>query len=208
MKSNIVKQFFLLKNKPILMHTIEKFYRLNKQFKIILILPKKEVQNWKKLCEKNNFDIDHRIVIGGTNRFYSIKNGLKEVPNNSIVLIHDGVRPLVSSSLISNLMLLGKNNSCVIPVLPIKESIRRITKNSSIPIDRSDLFIVQTPQYFKSEEIKKAYQQEYCSSFTDDASVYENIGGKVSLSNGECQNIKITTREDLEIVKQLCANEK
>ena len=203
MKSNIPKQFFLLKGKPILMHTIEKFYHLNKSFKIILILPKKEVENWKKLCKKNNFNIDHEIIIGGENRFYSIKNGLKEIPNKNMILIHDGVRPLVSSRLISNLMLIGEDSKCVIPVLPIKDSIRKVKKNSSVSIDRSDLFIVQTPQCFRSEEIKKAYRQEYRSSFTDDASVYENIGGEINLISGEQQNIKITTKEDLEIVKQI-----
>jgi len=201
MCSNTPKQFCLLNNKPIVIHTMERFYTTDKKFEIILILPKNQILNWKNLCIKNNFNVRHTIVAGGKNRFESIKNGLKKVPKKGIVLIHDGVRPLISSGLIKSLIKIGIKNECVVPIIPIKDSVRKLEGNTSKAIDRSNLFSVQTPQCFKSELIKKAYKQTYCSFFTDDASVYESIGGMVTLIEGEESNIKITNKEDLKIVK-------
>ena len=101
MNSEIPKQFLLLKDKPILMHTIESFRHFDER---VLVLLQSQIENWNKLCLENNFKIPHKIVEGGNTRFHSVKNGLENVDNNSIVAIHDGVRPLISENLINSLV--------------------------------------------------------------------------------------------------------
>ena len=147
--------------------------------------------------------IPYTITEGGETRFHSVRNGLDRIDNNSIVAIHDGVRPLVSKNLISNLISEVKEGVGGVPVVPIKDSIREVDKESSTHVDRRNLFTVQTPQCFLSDEIKNAYIQEYSEKFTDDASVFENSGGNIKTIIGEERNLKITTEEDLKIASIL-----
>ena len=198
MNSYIPKQFLLLKGTPVLMRTIEKFSHLDE---IILVLPKKQIEYWNTICEKYNFSIPHIVVEGGETRFHSVKNGLEKVVNNSIVAIHDGVRPLVSTKLIDNLINETKNGIGVIPVVLLKDSIRKVDKENSTHVDRTDLYKVQTPQCFLSDDIKNAYTQEYSEKFTDDASFLEGNGGKIATILGEEKNLKITTEEDFKIAE-------
>ena len=200
MNSDIPKQFLLLNSTPVLIHTLLKFSHLDE---IILVLPEIQIEYWNQLCKSHNFTIPHIIVEGGITRFHSVKNGLEKVDNNSIVAIHDGVRPLVSKNLINNLISEVKEGVGSIPVVPIKDSIRKLEGTNSIHIDRSNLFKVQTPQCFLSDDIKKAYTKEYSHTFTDDASVFETNGGKINTLLGEEKNIKITTKEDLKIAEIL-----
>ena len=208
MNSDIPKQFLLLKGTPVLMHTIEKFSHLDE---IILVLPTKQIEYWNNLCKKYNFLIHHTIVGGGKTRFHSVKNGLEKVVNNSIVAIHDGVRPLISTKLIDDLIddLIDETNTyinivAVVPIIPLRDSIRKVyNKDLSKHIDRTDLYNVQTPQCFLSDSIKNAYTQEYSVKFTDDASVFESNGGNIKTIIGEEKNLKITTKEDLKIASIL-----
>jgi 2-C-methyl-D-erythritol 4-phosphate cytidylyltransferase len=197
MNSDTPKQFLLLKETPVLMHTLEKFSHLDE---IVLVLPKTQIEYWNTICEKYNFSIPHIVVEGGETRFHSVKKGLEKVVNNSIVAIHDGVRPLVSTKLINRLIDKAKNGIGIIPVVPIKDSIRKVEEGKSTCVDRTDLYSVQTPQCFLSSDIKNAYIQEYSKKFTDDSSVFESNGGKISTILGENQNLKITTEEDLNII--------
>ena len=128
MNSDIPKQFLLLKGTPILMHTLEKFSHLDD---IILVLPKKQIEYWRNLCKEYEFSIPHTTVKGGETRFHSVKNGLEKVVNNSIVAIHDGVRPLVSKNLIINLMSKVKEGIGSVPVVPLKNSIRIVEAENS-----------------------------------------------------------------------------
>ena len=196
MNSEIPKQFLLLKDKPILIHTIEKFIHFDD---LVLVLPKEQTTLWDELCEKYNFTIPHKITIGGSTRFQSVKNGLEEVENNSVVAIHDGVRPLVSENLINSLVKEVKEGIGVLPVIPVSDSIRKVEENITRIVDRSNLFKVQTPQCFLSSDIKEAYSQNYSDVFTDDASVFEAIGGQINTLLGEEKNLKITTEVDLNI---------
>ena len=200
MNPNIPKQFLLLKGTPILMHTLQNFSHLDE---IILVLPKYQISFWEKLCTTHNFTIPHTITEGGKTRFHSVRNGLDRVDNNSIVAIHDGVRPLVSKNLINNLISEVKEGVGGIPVVPIKDSIRKVDKEISTHVDRTNLYNVQTPQCFLSSEIKNAYSQEYSEKFTDDASVFESNGGNIKTIIGEEKNLKITTKEDLKIASIL-----
>jgi 2-C-methyl-D-erythritol 4-phosphate cytidylyltransferase len=198
MNSNIPKQFILLNSTPVLMHTISKFSHLDE---VILVVPKTQKEYWNSLCKTHNFNIPHTIVEGGKTRFHSVKNGLEKVNNNSIVAIHDGVRPLISTKLINSLITEPKNGIGVIPILPVKDSIRKVKGENSIHIDRSNLYKVQTPQCFLSSDMKEAYTQAFSDTFTDDASIFEANGGKINTLLGEEKNLKITTKEDLKIAE-------
>jgi len=198
MNADIPKQFLLLNNLPILMHAIKQFSHFDE---IILVLPHLQFDYWKILCEKYNFKIEHTLVAGGESRFHSVKNGLIKVANNSVVAIHDGVRPLVSKTLVNNLISKTKKRIGVIPIVPVKDSIRKIEGENSTHIDRSNLHKIQTPQCFLSPDIKNAYKQEFSKAFTDDATVFENDGGKIKTVLGEEKNIKITTEEDLSVAE-------
>jgi len=200
MNSSIPKQFLLLHNTPILMRTLKQFSHFEE---IVLVLPPFQFEYWKELCSRYNFTQKHILVVGGETRFQSVKNGLLSIADNTIVAIHDGVRPLTSVSLINNLVAKSKSGIGVIPIIPVKDSYRKVEGGNSIQIDRNNLFKVQTPQCFVTRDIKKAYAQNYSSIFTDDASVFEANGGKISTLLGEESNLKITNEEDLKIAEIL-----
>ena len=201
MNADIPKQFLILKEKPILIHTIEKFCDFDD---VILVLPKNTINIWEDICVKYNMNINHSIVIGGNTRFHSVKNGLELVDNNSIVAIHDGVRPFISDNLTQKLLSIVKKGIGAVPGIPVKESIRKIGDGeTSTQVDRSNLYKVQTPQCFLSSEIKDSYSKNYSERFTDDASVFESNSGKITMILGEEKNVKITTKEDLRMTAAL-----
>ena len=200
MNADIPKQFLLLNGTPILMHTLKQFSHFEK---IVLVLPSSQFKYWQELCNTYNFRQKHTLVAGGITRFHSVKNGLEKIADNTIVAIHDGVRPLISTSLINDLVSETKSGIGVIPIIPIKDSIRKVEGENSVHVDRSNLFGVQTPQCFLSTDIQKAYTQDFSNTFTDDASVFEENGGKINTLLGEEKNLKITTQEDLNIASIL-----
>lgn len=200
MNADIPKQFLLLNNLPILMHTIKQFSHFEE---IVLVLPKSQFDFWDELCKNNNFTQNHILVDGGETRFHSVKSGLDRINNTSVVAIHDGVRPLISKVLINNLVAETERGIGVIPVISVKNSIRKIEGENSVHIDRSNLYKVQTPQCFLSTDIKNAYTQEFSKIFTDDASVFEANGGKIKTIFGDEKNLKITNQEDIKVAKVL-----
>ena len=200
MRAKVPKQFLLLKKIPVLMHTIKQFSHLDK---IVLVLPKSKFNYWKNLCAKYNFNENHILVKGGNNRFESVKNGLSKIEDNSTIAIHDGVRPLISKKLINTVFANAVTGTGVIPIIPINDSLRKVENNMSCIIDRKKIYKIQTPQCFKSIEIKKAYTQNYSVEFTDDASVFEKHGGAIKLIDGEEKNLKITTRLDIKLAEQI-----
>jgi len=200
MNTDTPKQFLLLNNLPILMYTIKQFSHFEE---IVLVLPTDQFEYWKGICETYNFTQQHTLVAGGETRFHSVKNGLTKIADNTIVAIHDGVRPLVSSTLINKLIENTKNHNGVIPIISINDSIRRVEGETSKHINRNNLYKVQTPQCFFSSDIKEAYNQNFSDIFTDDASVFESNGGKIITVFGEERNLKITTEKDLKIAETL-----
>ena len=200
MKSKIPKQFLLLNNFPILMHTIKQFSHFDE---IILVLPNTQFDYWKSLCEEAKFKISHVLVEGGKTRFQSVKNGLEKIDDSAMVAIHDGVRPIISKILINRMVSETKKGIGVIPIVPIKDSIRKLYKTYSKHIDRKNLYQVQTPQFFICSDIKDAYKQKFSEHFTDDASVLESNGGKIATTVGEIKNLKITTEQDLKLAEAL-----
>ena len=202
-KGNIPKQFMLLNNLPILMHTLNTFIKFDNEINIILVLPKDQTIRWNELCKKYEFKIKHKVVIGGKTRFESVKCGLKEIKTKGLVAIHDGVRPLVSNDTINNCFKTAKTLGNAIPVIKSVDSIREIGFTECFPLKRENLRLVQTPQVFTIDSLKKAYKQKYTSSFTDDASVIESMGEKINMVEGNKENIKITTKTDLIIAQAL-----
>jgi len=205
MNAVVPKQFLLLKGKPILMHTLEVFSRFDPEMALILVLPKNQIDFWKELCKKHAFLVKHSIVEGGDARFYSVKNGLKDVVLPALIAIHDGVRPLVSADTIGRCFDAASKYGSAIPVVDMVESVRKITDNGNESVDRSKYKLVQTPQVFDGQALLKAYDQEFSSLFTDDASVFEAAGMEVNLVEGNRENIKITTAMDLKIAEVLIA---
>ena len=203
MNAGIPKQFLPLGGKPMLMHTIEKFFSFDPGIKIIVVLPEKEIPEWKSLCDLHNFAIAHVIEKGGTSRFQSVKNGLDHITESCIVGVHDGVRPFASIELIKRCFSEARIKGNAVPCVPLQDSIRSIGNGMNKAVDRNSLVSIQTPQCFTSEMLKKAYQSEFNDSFTDDASVVESAGEKINLVEGERDNIKITFPQDMESAKML-----
>ena len=200
MNTDIPKQFLILNGTPILIHTLKQFSHFEE---IVLVLPYSQFEYWRELCSTYNFTQKHVLVAGGTSRFYSVKNGLEKIDENSVIAIHDGVRPLISTKLIDSLITKTKNGVGIIPIVPLKDSIRKVEGENSTHLDRSNLYKVQTPQCFLSKDIKDAYTQEFSDTFTDDASVFEAKGrGRITTLLGEEKNLKITTKEDLTIANK------
>jgi 2-C-methyl-D-erythritol 4-phosphate cytidylyltransferase len=199
MKSETPKQFMLLNSKPILMHTIERFFNFDNALRIILVLPENQFSHWQELCRKYNIAIDHTLVAGGATRFESVQNGLKHIPFNGITAVHDGVRPFVSVRVIAEGFSLAEQKGTAIPVSDIPDSLRFIDGDKTYIVDRNKIKRVGTPQIFRNEILKNAFEQAYCDEFTDEASVVEKWGYSLSFFSNNSENIKITTPDDLKI---------
>jgi 2-C-methyl-D-erythritol 4-phosphate cytidylyltransferase len=197
MMSAVPKQFVLLGGRPILMHTIQRFFHADSSARIIVVLPGSEIGTWKELCKKYNFQISHELTAGGETRFHSVQNGLKLVTEKSVVAVHDGARPFAGVSFIRTCFSEAEKSGNAVPAIPVNESIRRLVGDQSSVTDRSSFRIIQTPQCFSSEVLKEAYKTGFQNNFTDDASVVEFYGEKIHLVEGEQQNIKITYPVDL-----------
>ncbi|CAN5458118.1 2-C-methyl-D-erythritol 4-phosphate cytidylyltransferase [soil metagenome] len=208
MNAEIPKQFISIAGKPILMHTIEKFHAADPSMLIIVVLPETEIREWKSLCLKYNFSISHEINKGGQTRFHSVKNGLALVKENGIVGIHDGVRPLVSKSLIRSCFAEAEEKGNAVPCVGLRESIRAVQEGRNAVADREGFVSIQTPQCFSADVLKQAYQAEYNSFFTDDATVVETTGEKINLVEGEHENIKITFPGDLLVAETFLKSQK
>ena len=203
MGGELPKQFLLVAGKPILMHTVESFARVNEDFKFILVLPEAHFSTWNTLVEEYNFTIPVTLVSGGAERFFSVKNALANVPEGALVAVHDGVRPFASKETINEAFTLASEKGAAVPVIDEVDSLRRVLSGASQAVNRSEYKRVQTPQVFKSTILKNAYNQEFSCAFTDDASVVESIGHSITLTTGNVENIKITTPHELLLAEAL-----
>lgn len=185
------------------MHTIEKFFSSVPEIKIIVVLAKELNDEWKQLCIHHHFTIPHQLINGGETRFHSVKNGLSLVPDNCLVGVHDAARPLVSKQTIITAFDMAEKKGNAIPCVSINESIRELNGENNKTVDRNNYKSIQTPQCFRSDILKKAFEQPYHPLFTDDASVVEMMGEKINLIEGNNENIKITTPQDLIIATAL-----
>ena len=203
MKSAVPKQFLLLGGKPVLMHTVERFHSFDGSMEIIIVLPAEHHALWKRLCADHSFSVSHRVVAGGEERFHSVKAGLECVSEDSLVAIHDGVRPLVSHDTIWRCFADAEEFGNAVPFIEPADSVRVLAGDDSRPVARTEVRLIQTPQVFRGSVIMKAYGREYDPAFTDDATVAEASGVKIHLTHGNRENIKITTPEDLAVAETL-----
>jgi len=197
MGAEIPKQFLELAGRPVLMHTIERFKVYNDAIEIITVLPENQLRFWIDLQKKHSFTVPHTLVKGGSNRFFSVRNGLKFVNASGLVAIHDGVRPFVSIDTIKRCFETAEKLGNAVPAISPTESLRIVTEDGSLPVNRFNVKQIQTPQVFNAALIKNAYKQDYNPDFTDDATVLEKGGVKINLIEGNRENIKITNPEDL-----------
>jgi 2-C-methyl-D-erythritol 4-phosphate cytidylyltransferase len=206
MGAPVPKQFLSLCGKPILMHTLQRFFDFDHALELIVVLHEDYRNYWNELCEQHNFVIPHRIVSGGRERFFSVRNAVQSIGEiEAVVGIHDAVRPMVSIETLMRCFDEAEIKGTAVPTVVIHDSIRMVEGEENHMVDRSKFRIVQTPQCFRLSLLNRAFQQEYDPLFTDDASVVEAIGETIHLVEGNRENVKITTASDLKIAElSLC----
>lgn len=202
MQSATPKQFMELAGKPVLLHTIDAFASAYDDMEIVLVVPVAHFTYVDTLLKSAPAVSRITVVGGGETRFHSVKNGLQKA-ENAVVFVHDGVRPLVSSSLIRTCYEAAIVHGSAIPVIDMKDSIREVNGTANKAVNRDQYKIIQTPQTFLSEILLPAFELPYDPLFTDEATVVERLGNKVHLVPGEESNIKITKPLDLAIATAL-----
>jgi 2-C-methyl-D-erythritol 4-phosphate cytidylyltransferase len=207
-EGKLPKQFLMLKDKPILAHTVDKFEQCRLVDEIILAVPGDYLGYCSQaIVDKYGFKKVRKVVCGGKERQESVHSGLKACPNNtSIVIIHDGVRPLIPVDRISESIKMCKEKKAVVLAVPVKETVKRVEKGSIMTtLDRGKLWLTQTPQTFEYKLIQDAYEKAKEDDFvgTDDSVLVERIGCEVTILEGDYRNIKITTIEDLQVAEKL-----
>lgn len=206
MGSDIPKQFLPVNGLPVLMQTIKRFKECGDGLEIILVLPKEQHEYWYELCKKHRFTSAYTVAEGGETRFHSVRSGLAMIPDDAegIVGVHDGVRPFPSVEVTRNCYETARTAKAVVPVIPVVETLIHIDgQGNSETVPRDSYRLVQTPQAFDIQLLKRAYKQPYQDSFTDDASVVDSIGQEITLIDGNRENIKITTPFDLRMARIL-----
>ena len=204
MGGEIPKQYLQLQGKPLIIHTLERFLRFDPEMMMVVVLASAHKNLWEQMA--GSYEVARRVTLaeGGTTRYDSVKNGLMHIDQEIVTGIHDAVRPLVSQDTLIRSYDAALHAGSGIPVIEMDESVRMLDlQGGSTHMDRSRLKRVQTPQVFKSDRIIQAYQQPYDPVFTDDASVYESVYGTVTLVEGNRENIKITTPDDMQLASLL-----
>lgn len=207
MGASLPKQFMLLGGIPVVARTINTFSESLPNADIVVVLPEEHIALWRNLASR--FDVaPHRCVAGGKERFHSVKCGIDALGSEvEYIAVHDGVRALASKRLVIRAALAVEEHKAVIPVVDVVDSYRRVVGDDSEIVPRSELRIVQTPQMFSADLLRRAYEQPFNANFTDDASVVEALGEKITLVEGERTNIKLTTPEDMAYAEWLLSRE-
>lgn len=200
-KSTVPKQFLVLNGLPVLLHTLNAFFRYSEKIKVVLVLPEDDFETWNAIVKKYAFNKPVVLQEGGDSRFQSVKKGLEKIEGDGLVAIHDGVRPLVSQDIIRASFQLAAKHKTAVAAVRLKESIRMTAQDKTQAIDRSLFRLIQTPQTFEVKLIRAAYKTKEEERLTDDASVAEHAGYSIVLFEGSYRNIKITTEEDLIIAE-------
>lgn len=203
MGTSTPKQFLLLHDKPVLWYTLTAFLTAFDDLEIVLVLPKEYVDEGKLLAKSTGSPKRIKLVTGGETRFHSVKNGLALVPADAIVFVHDGVRCLITKELIHRCYNMALEKGNAVPAVSSVDSIRLEENGQNRIVDRNKIKIIQTPQTFQGNILKKAFEQDYRESFTDEASVVEQYGIKINLVEGEELNFKMTKALDILVAEQI-----
>ncbi|MBQ8682277.1 MAG: 2-C-methyl-D-erythritol 4-phosphate cytidylyltransferase [Selenomonadales bacterium] len=202
------KVFLPLLEKPVLRYSIEMFAKRKDVAEIIVISAAHEVEEMETLTASCGCAVPVKVVIGGSERQYSVANALRAVDRDaSLILVHDGARPLVTDEVIGAVIDSARKYRASIAAVPVKDTIKKVDADGMV-VDtppRKTLYAVQTPQGFDAQLLHEAYARAEADGFlgTDDASLVERLGIKVAIAEGDYQNIKITTPEDLTIGEAL-----
>lgn len=207
MGGDMPKQFQLLCGKPVLMITLEHLHAIDPLMQLILVLPEEHIELWKDLCKEHSFAVPLLLTNGGSTRFHSVQNGLTQIDDleEALVGVHDGVRPFVSARVLEDCFREAWIHGAAVPMINVQDSLRHIVGVNGITevVPRDRYRLVQTPQVFKLSLLRRAYEQRFVESFTDDASVVEALGEQIVGVEGNCENIKLTTPFDLMVAKTL-----
>ena len=205
MGGDVPKQFLPLGGRPVLMHTIDRFREVFPDMHIIVVLPQGQHDYWHDLCRRHHLEGGFLTAPGGDTRFHSVLNGLNAIPadvSEGLVGVHDGVRPFVSRDTLRRCYEEAARSGTAVPVVPVVETLRHVSPDGeSMTVPRGDYRLVQTPQVFSLALLRRAYRQPYTPQFTDDASVVEALGERITLVEGNRENIKLTTPADLLLAK-------
>ena len=207
MGGTLPKQFSFIGGQPILARTINAFRKALPTSRIVVVLPAEYVEFWKNFSAR--FEVaKHSVVEGGEERFHSVRNGIEVLSDAvDLIAVQDGVRPFASKEMILRVVDCATKFGAAIPVVKAVDSYRAVEGEESHIIDRTPLRIVQTPQIFSASILRAAYDTAFRKEFTDDASVVEFSGEKVTLCEGEYTNIKITTPADLVVAEAIAKAE-
>jgi 2-C-methyl-D-erythritol 4-phosphate cytidylyltransferase len=208
MNNALPKQFIELEGKPILLHTIQKFLDFAPDINLVVVLPLDSINEFKSRYFQQDETNRVSFVVGGDTRFHSVQNGLMSIHDEGVVFIHDGVRPFVSTPVLERCLKIATACGNAVPYIDLKDSIRKRNEQGNIAVSRNEYKAIQTPQTFDISAIKNAFQQTYNEAFTDEASVFEAAGHPIYLVEGNEENIKITTPQDLAIATYLLQHTK
>ena len=201
MKASKNKLWIELDNSPIIAHTLRVFETDKYCKKIILPINPAEKEEFQKLIQGLALPVPIQLVNGGTERQYSVCSGLEVLSEKAeIVLVHDGARPFINHSMINKLIADASQSGASVLAVPVKDTIKQVKDHHvEKTIDRSSLWAIQTPQAFRVSLLKEAHEAAVSANYlgTDDASLVEQIGKRVAITEGNYDNIKITTPEDL-----------
>lgn len=207
MGGEMPKQFQLLGNSPVVMVTLERLHMMAPDVELIMVLPAEHFELWDELCTKYEFAVPVKLAKGGSTRFHSVQNGLALIEDfeDAVVGVHDGVRPFVSQKVVEECFREAWIHGAAIPMIDLQDSLRHIVGVNGVTevVPRDRYRLVQTPQVFRLPLLRKAYEQRFIESFTDDASVVEALGEHVAGVEGNRENIKLTTPFDLMVAKTL-----
>ncbi len=207
MKTDLPKQFLLLKEKPLLFYTINSFLNAADDITIILVLPQDFIEMGNEIINQYFKGKDIIVTAGGQTRFHSVKNGLQMIDEDGVVLVHDAVRCLVTKDLINRSIVAAIEKGIVVPVISSRDSVRIVAGSKNNSIERSTVKMVQTPQAFLSKNLISAFEVEYNEMFTDEAAVMEAAGYEIHLIEGEENNIKITFPIDFVLAEKILENQ-
>ena len=207
MGAAVPKQFLLLRGEPVLAHTLRAFAvpTLRVQ-QLIVVLPEAELNAWQQLCQTHEVTTVHTLVAGGATRWASVRAGLAALKTQpaGLVAVHDGVRPLVSAAVIERTYTAAAIYAAAAAAVAPKDSVRQVSQHGSVALNRARLQLMQTPQTFEIDLLRRAYAMPELSTFTDDATVVEDLC-RVKLVEGDYRNLKITTPDDLLVAEALLA---
>ena len=207
MGGGVPKQFQILGDKPVLMVTLERLHAIDPLMQLVLVLPADQIELWKEMCRQYSFAVPLLLTKGGATRFHSVQNGLAQVDDidEALVGVHDGVRPFVSQRVIDDCFREAWIHGAAIPMIDLQDSLRHIVGADGVTevVPRDRYRLVQTPQVFKLSVLRRAYEQRFVETFTDDASVVEAAGMDVVAVEGNRENIKLTTPFDMLVARTL-----